>query len=80
MPSGWATSDATAAASGWQYSLALDVLGAVVERATGQPLAATLNALEFLLSQLGYDHAHPRVLARAEALHGRMQLFMPLMP
>ncbi|WP_176234270.1 FUSC family protein, partial [Burkholderia cepacia] len=28
---------------------------------------------------LGYDHAHPRVLARAEALHGRMQLFMPLM-
>ncbi|WP_186036212.1 FUSC family protein [Burkholderia gladioli] len=44
-----------------------------------QRLAATLNALEFLLSQLGYDHAHPRVLARAEALHGRMQLFMPLM-
>uniref|UniRef100_UPI00158F3545 FUSC family protein n=1 Tax=Burkholderia ambifaria TaxID=152480 RepID=UPI00158F3545 len=44
-----------------------------------QRWAATLNALEFLLSQLGYDHAHPRVLARAEALHGRMQLFMPLM-
>ncbi|WP_126241145.1 serine hydrolase domain-containing protein [Burkholderia gladioli] len=31
--------------SGWQYSLALDVLGAVVERATGQPLAAAVDAL-----------------------------------
>ncbi|WP_392387851.1 serine hydrolase domain-containing protein [Burkholderia gladioli] len=31
--------------SGWQYSLALDVLGAVVERATGQPLAGAVDAL-----------------------------------
>uniref|UniRef100_UPI00197E0380 FUSC family protein n=1 Tax=Burkholderia sp. Ac-20379 TaxID=2703900 RepID=UPI00197E0380 len=44
-----------------------------------QRLAMTLAALEFLLSQLGYDHAHPRVLARAQALHGRMQLFLPMM-
>ncbi|GAB7539788.1 FUSC family protein [Burkholderia sp. 3C] len=44
-----------------------------------QRLAMTLAALEFLLSQLGYDHAHPRVMARAQALHGRMQLFLPMM-
>ncbi|MEK6349337.1 MAG: FUSC family protein [Burkholderia sp.] len=44
-----------------------------------QRLASTLGALEFLLSQLSYDHAHPRVMVRAQALHGRMQLFLPLM-
>ncbi|WP_070105847.1 FUSC family protein [Burkholderia plantarii] len=44
-----------------------------------QRLASTISALEFLLSQLGYDHSSPRVLARAEALRGRMQLFLPLM-
>ena len=42
-------------------------------------LAATITGLEFLLSQLSYDHAHPRILARAQALAGRMQLFLPLM-
>ena len=44
-----------------------------------QRLAATITGLEFLLSQLSYDHAHPRILARAQALAGRMQLFLPLM-
>ncbi|WP_176300878.1 FUSC family protein [Burkholderia vietnamiensis] len=44
-----------------------------------QRLAATITGLEFLLSQLSYDHAHPRVLERAQALAGRMQLFLPLM-
>jgi len=44
-----------------------------------QRLAATVNQLEFLLSQLSYDHTHPEILARAEALRGRMQLFLPMM-
>ncbi|MCA7960832.1 FUSC family protein [Burkholderia multivorans] len=44
-----------------------------------QRLATTITGLEFLLSQLSYDHAHPRVLSRAQALAGRMQLFLPLM-
>ncbi|MBV8627928.1 MAG: FUSC family protein [Paraburkholderia sp.] len=43
-----------------------------------QRLAATVNQLEFLLSQLSYDHAHPQTLARAESLRGRMLLFLPL--
>ncbi|WP_176080201.1 FUSC family protein [Paraburkholderia tropica] len=43
-----------------------------------QRLAATVNQLEFLLSQLSYDHTHPEVLARAENLRGRMQLFLPM--
>lgn len=44
-----------------------------------QRLAATVNGLEFLLSQLNYDHTHPEILARAESLRGRMQLFLPMM-
>ena len=44
-----------------------------------QRLAATVNGLEFLLSQLGYDHTHPEILQRAEALRGRMMLFLPMM-
>jgi uncharacterized membrane protein YccC len=43
-----------------------------------QRLAATVNQLEFLLSQLSYDHTHPEILSRAEALRGRMQLFLPM--
>ncbi|MCG5072649.1 FUSC family protein [Paraburkholderia tagetis] len=43
-----------------------------------QRLAATVNQLEFLLSQLSYDHTHPEILARAENLRGRMQLFLPM--
>ncbi|NIE67740.1 FUSC family protein [Burkholderia sp. Ax-1719] len=43
-----------------------------------QRLASTVNQLEFLLSQLGYDHTHPEILARAQDLRGRMQLFLPM--
>jgi uncharacterized membrane protein YccC len=55
-------------------------------RIAGKPLAAcrqrlavTVNALEFLLSQLTYDHAHPDIVERAQALRSRMQLFLPIM-
>ncbi|WP_322011872.1 FUSC family protein [Paraburkholderia sp. J12] len=44
-----------------------------------QRLAITVNGLEFLLSQLSYDHTHPEILSRAESLRGRMQLFLPMM-
>jgi uncharacterized membrane protein YccC len=44
-----------------------------------QRLAATVNGLELLLSQLAYDHTRPDVLARAHALRGRMQLLLPIM-
>jgi uncharacterized membrane protein YccC len=44
-----------------------------------QRLAATVNGLEFLLSQLSYDHTHPRMLERGQALRGRMMLFLPIM-
>jgi uncharacterized membrane protein YccC len=44
-----------------------------------QRLAVTVNGLEFLLSQLSYDHTHPEILSRAESLRGRMQLFLPMM-
>lgn len=43
-----------------------------------QRLAVTVNGLEFLLSQLSYDHTHPEILTRAESLRGRMQLFLPM--
>lgn len=43
-----------------------------------QRLASTVNQLEFLLSQLSYDHSHPGILARAQELRGRMQLFLPM--
>jgi uncharacterized membrane protein YccC len=42
-------------------------------------LATTINGLEFLLSQLAYDHTRPDILARAQALRGRMQLLLPVM-
>lgn len=44
-----------------------------------QRLAATVNGLELLLSQLAYDHTRPDVLSRAHALRGRMQLLLPIM-
>jgi uncharacterized membrane protein YccC len=44
-----------------------------------QRLASTVNGLELLLGQLSYDHTHPEVLARAQALRGRMQVFLPMM-
>jgi uncharacterized membrane protein YccC len=44
-----------------------------------QRLASTVNQLEFLLSQLAYDHTRPDIVARAQALRGRMQLLLPIM-
>jgi uncharacterized membrane protein YccC len=44
-----------------------------------QRLAATVNGLELLLSQLAYDHTRPDVLARTHELRGRMQLLLPIM-
>jgi uncharacterized membrane protein YccC len=46
--------------------------------ASRQRLAATINGLEVLLSQLTYDHARPDIVRRARALQGRMQIFLPL--
>ncbi|WP_341317946.1 FUSC family protein [Paraburkholderia sp. IMGN_8] len=47
--------------------------------AARQRLAATINGLELLLSQLAYDHTRPDILARTHELRGRMQLLLPLM-
>lgn len=44
-----------------------------------QRLAATVNGLELLLSQLAYDHTRPDVVAQGHALRGRMQLLLPIM-
>lgn len=44
-----------------------------------QRLASTVNGLELLLSQLTYDHTRPDILLRAQALRGRMELFLPIM-
>jgi uncharacterized membrane protein YccC len=46
--------------------------------AARQRLAATVNGLELILSQLTYDHAQPDTVRRARALQGRMQIFLPL--
>jgi uncharacterized membrane protein YccC len=54
-------------------------IGGKAISACRQRLAVTVNALEFLLSQLAYDHTRPDVLARAQALRGRMQLLLPIM-
>ncbi|KLU26280.1 fusaric acid resistance protein [Caballeronia mineralivorans PML1(12)] len=54
-------------------------MGGKTISACRQRLAITVNGLEFLLSQLAYDHTRPDVLARAQALRGRMQLLLPIM-
>jgi uncharacterized membrane protein YccC len=46
--------------------------------AARQRLAATVNGLELILSQLTYDHTQPGTIRRARALQGRMQIFLPL--
>jgi uncharacterized membrane protein YccC len=46
--------------------------------AARQRLAATVNGLELILSQLTYDHTQPDTVRRARALQGRMQIFLPL--
>jgi uncharacterized membrane protein YccC len=43
-----------------------------------QRIAATINGLELLLSQLAYDHTRPDILARTHELRGRMQLLLPM--
>ncbi|MDE1180027.1 FUSC family protein [Paraburkholderia sp.] len=45
-----------------------------------QRMASAINQFEFLLSQLGYDDAHPETVARAQDLRGRMQLFLLMIP
>ena len=59
-------------------TLSGNIAGAKIS-ACRQRLAATVNGLELLLSQLAYDHTRPDVLARAHALRGRMQLLLPIM-
>ncbi|WP_027801801.1 FUSC family protein [Paraburkholderia dilworthii] len=54
------------------------IAGAAISGAR-QRLAATINNLELLLSQLAYDHTRPDILTRAHELRGRMQLLLPLM-
>jgi uncharacterized membrane protein YccC len=61
-----------------QQTLSGHFAGAALS-ACRQRLAVTLNGLEFLLSQLGYDHTHPEIVTRAQALRGRMLLFLPIM-
>ncbi|WP_322050759.1 FUSC family protein [Paraburkholderia bannensis] len=58
-------------------TLSGNIVGKAIS-ACRQRLATTVNQLEFLLSQLGYDHTHPEILARAQDLRGRMQLFLPM--
>ncbi|SAK47058.1 fusaric acid resistance protein region [Caballeronia hypogeia] len=53
------------------------IAGAKISAAR-QRLAATVNGLELLLSQLTYDHTRPDIIRRARALQGRMQIFLPL--
>ncbi|MBP0590147.1 FUSC family protein [Paraburkholderia sp. LEh10] len=53
------------------------IAGAPISAAR-QRLAATVNGLEILLSQLTYDHTRPDIVRRARALQGRMQIFLPL--
>ncbi|SAL38392.1 FUSC family protein [Caballeronia telluris] len=69
----------------WFRDAAFYVKETLSGRIAGQPisaarqrLAATVNQLEFLLSQLAYDHARPDILVRAHALRGRMQLLLPI--
>ncbi|MDR5774622.1 MULTISPECIES: FUSC family protein [unclassified Caballeronia] len=58
-------------------SLSGRLAGAAISAAR-QRLAATVNGLEVLLSQLTYDHTRPDIVSRARALQGRMQIFLPL--
>lgn len=58
-------------------TLAHDIAG-TSKWTSPQRLAATVNGLEVLLSQLTYDHTRPDILRRARALQGRMQIFLPL--
>jgi uncharacterized membrane protein YccC len=46
--------------------------------ASRQRLAATVNGLELIVSQLTYDHTRPATIRRMRAMQGRMQIFLPL--
>ena len=61
-----------------QETLSGRIAGAAIS-ACRQRLAATVNGLEFLLSQLAYDHTRPDIVKRAHELRGRMQLLLPIM-
>jgi uncharacterized membrane protein YccC len=61
-----------------QETLSGRIAGSAIS-ACRQRLAATINGLELLLSQLAYDHTRPDILARTHALRGRMQLLLPIM-
>lgn len=43
-----------------------------------QRLAASVNGLELLLSQLSYDNTNPGLMERAKSLRGRMSLLLPI--
>lgn len=43
-----------------------------------QRLAASVNSLELLLSQLSYDNTNPGLMERARSLRGRMSLLLPI--
>jgi uncharacterized membrane protein YccC len=58
-------------------TLSARITGASIS-ACRQRLAITVNGLEFLLSQLSYDHTRPDIVKRAQALRGRMQLLLPV--
>lgn len=45
---------------------------------TRQRMAATINALEMLLSQLSHDGTRPDVVRKARELHGRMSVLLPI--
>jgi uncharacterized membrane protein YccC len=59
-------------------TLSGNIAGAQIS-ACRQRLAATVNGLELLLSQLAYDQTRPDVLDRSDELRGRMQLLLPVM-
>ena len=61
-----------------QETLSGRIAGAAIS-ACRQRLAVTVNGLEFLLSQLAYDHTRPDILRRTQELRGRMQLLLPIM-
>lgn len=69
----------------WFDDAAFYAAEALGGRATGQVLsdtrqrmAATINALELLLSQLSHDGTRPDVLRKARELHGRMSVLLPI--
>lgn len=46
---------------------------------TRQRMAATINGLELLLSQLSHDGTRPDIVRKARELHNRMSVLLPIM-